>query len=105
MCPIWDKKLDKFFPEARHHQRADQKSKIIAIEPMNRKGFVHSRDKKAQRSERREKQLNPSHVDFGQCARVANFADCLCVQKGSFGNDHPAISAVWSCDSISSSIH
>jgi hypothetical protein len=42
--------LHKFFLEARHH-RADKNSKIIAIEPMNRKAVRPFRATKAERSE------------------------------------------------------
>jgi hypothetical protein len=46
VCQFWTK-FTQTFPEARHH-RADQNSKIIAIEPMNRKaGSSISRDKSA----------------------------------------------------------
>jgi hypothetical protein len=50
--PIWTKNLTNFFSEARHH-RADQNSKIMAIEPMNRKEPSISRDKSAAKSAER----------------------------------------------------
>jgi hypothetical protein len=46
LVQFWTK-FKQIFLEARHH-RADQNSKIIAIEPMNRKaGSSISRDKSA----------------------------------------------------------
>jgi hypothetical protein len=54
----------------------------MAIEPMNRSsGFVHFARKKRSEEQAERNNYNPSHVDFGQCARVANFPDCLRVQK------------------------
>jgi hypothetical protein len=51
------------FSEARHH-RADKNSKIIAIEPMNRKaGSSISRDKSAAKANR-EKQLRSKSCRF-----------------------------------------
>jgi hypothetical protein len=80
-CQFWTK-FTQTFPEARHH-RADQNSKIIAIEPMNRKAGPF-RATKAQRSEQTEgNNYDPGHVDFGQCARVANFP-IVCVSKRFF---------------------
>jgi hypothetical protein len=46
-CANFGQNLHKFFLEARHH-RADQNSKIIAIEPMNRKAVRPFRATKAQ---------------------------------------------------------
>lgn len=84
-APFLDKKLDKFFLEARHH-RAHQKQQNHrhgADEPQG--GFVHFARQKAQRSEQTERNnYDPSHVDFGQCARVANFPNCLRIQKRFF---------------------
>jgi hypothetical protein len=54
------------FSEARHH-RAQQNSKIMAIEPMNRMaGSSISRD--INRRAVRPSETISSHVDFGQCA-------------------------------------
>jgi hypothetical protein len=55
-------------------------SKIMAIEPMNRKRVRPFRATKAQRSEQARETIQSSHVDFGQCARVANFR-IVCVSK------------------------
>jgi hypothetical protein len=74
----------------------------MAIEPMNRKaGSSISRDKSAAKWASRGNNYDPSHVDFGQCARVANFL-IVCVSKRFFSvtinqlRDGARFPTVWS---------
>jgi hypothetical protein len=70
-------KFTQTFPEAHHHRT--QNSKIIAIEPMNRKaGSSISRDKSASEVSKPRETITIQVMSISQCARVANFPDCLC---------------------------
>jgi hypothetical protein len=79
--PILDKIYTNFFLKLIIGRTKNSK---IAIEPMNRKRVRPFRATKKQRSEQTERNnYDPSHVDFGQCARVANFL-IVCVSKRFF---------------------